>query len=159
MATRLERTIIIAGAIFACLFLLPRLLEDKTGDLRISSLSNLKQLGSGLSAYTRDHHGTLPPMQDALSFRDALGSLYVRDPRLYYSPLTGTPFRPNATASERNIRSISEPAQFVVLYESTPSRRYKFSMKLGRCVLFLNGKVGWINEKQWPRLRRLSQLP
>ncbi len=115
------------------------------------SLANLQQIGTLLSNYVRAVH-KLPSLKDAATMQKEL-----RGPDQYntYGVLlvqtdTQKPYRTNATLSGQPLKSLSNPAKTVVLYESQASADGK------RGVVFADGSVDRIDEKEFARLLKLS---
>lgn len=139
--------------VFGLPLLVSNLLEDHSGDARVASLSNLKQIGAALTRYAQDHDGFLPPMQDTTALESALIPAYVSDTQEFVSPLTRTEYQTNPSISRSKMESLNAGGRIVIMYEDRPSRLGKFSPRFGRAVLLADGHVRMISEAQWPAFR------
>jgi prepilin-type processing-associated H-X9-DG protein len=142
----MSSTLATTAAILFPVFAQARLKAQET-----SSVSNLKQVALGVLMYTQDYDERLPPMQDLATMKKAIMP-YVRNEEVFKDPRTGEPYRVNPAASRKPDASIAVPAQFVLLYESTPSRDGK------RAVAFADGHVKRLDPAEWEAAKKKSGM-
>ncbi|HVF11147.1 MAG TPA: hypothetical protein VNA16_10110 [Abditibacteriaceae bacterium] len=117
-----------------------------------SSLSNLNQLGQALAMYTQDYDEVLPPMKDATTMKNAL-MVYVKNERIFISPITNEAYLPNPILSNKKLAHIVNPASLVSLYEPSPAPDGT------RGVCFVDGHTKRIKETEWPQVKKASKIP
>jgi hypothetical protein len=66
----------------------------KAAAIKTVSLSNLKQLGTGLLMYSQDYDEVFPPMKTAAGVKKLL-SPYIKDDSVFINPITQKPYLPN----------------------------------------------------------------
>jgi prepilin-type processing-associated H-X9-DG protein len=115
------------------------------------SLRNLQQLGRQLTMYARRRGGSLPPMHDARTVRQALASYYgYGNDSLYTHPTTKAPYRPNAGLSGRKMNEIANAAKVVAFYEADLGSDGK------RGVVFLDGHVERVPQSKWKQVKEVA---
>ncbi len=116
-----------------------------------SSQSNMKQLALGILMYSQDYDEVLPPMKTAAELKKAIMP-YVKNEAVFVHPQTKAPYMPNPILTNKPMRKIANPAQFVLLYEPAASNGK-------RCVAFADGHTKVIQESEWPRLKKACKIP
>ncbi len=112
----------------------------------------LRQLSFAIQMYCADYDDTLPPMTSATRLQGALLP-YLKTNLTWYDPTTSSQFQFNKSLSYKKRDQIRNPATMVVFYQPFPDPATK-----KRWVLFLDGSVKQVDEKQWQRLSRASGI-
>lgn len=115
------------------------------------SQKQLQKVYAALYRYREDTLGYLPPMTTSALARKALAP-YAENDAIFTQPGTTQPFLTNPILSGKLWAHLSRRGYMVAFYEPDAAADGK------RTVLFLNGKVQRVDEKQWARLRHISKL-
>ncbi len=116
------------------------------------SLTNLKQLGLGITQYVQDYDEKFPPMQSIAIAKKAIYP-YVKSDAIFQHPATHEPYRPNTSLSGHSLAEIEAPASTVAYYEASAATDGL------RAVLFTDGHVQRLPDAEWRRLLAASHLP
>lgn len=115
------------------------------------SLTNLKQLGLGMTQYVQDYDEKFPPMQSIAITKKAIYP-YVKSDAIFQHPVTHEPYRPNTSLSAHSLAEIENPTSMVAYYEASTVNGL-------RAVLFVDGHVKRLPDAEWRRLLAASHLP
>jgi peroxiredoxin len=113
--------------------------------------SNLRQLGIALQQYISDHDEMLPPMNDAETAKKAMLP-YVKNDSIFVDA-DGKPLQPNGILSKKKKAHITNPSAMVAFYEGAKAANGT------RCLVFLDGRVKRIQEREWPKVVKDSKIP
>ena len=114
--------------------------------LNAQSMSNMKQLGLGMMMYAQDHNETLPPMQDAASWKKAIMP-YIKNEDVFVHPGTKAAYVPNPLMNGRHLADIAEPANTIAATEAAPSADGTLA------VLYMDGHVKRLSPDQVTALK------
>ena len=117
----------------------------------VVSLSNLRQLGAGLSMYAQDYDEVLPPMKSAAKFKEVV-TPYVKNEKVFINPVTRTPYAMNEILSQHKLAHILKPAEMAVIYEAEPAPDGT------RGVCFLDGHVLRVDDAEWTLVKKRSKI-
>jgi hypothetical protein len=154
-----------------------------TASERPDARTNLNHLGMALLIYAQDYDDALPPMNDALTVRKALGyyvSHYLKNESAFIEPQTKLPFTPNPSLSGQHLdtiynRGYRQNRAIVAFYSATPKTngsRYvlllpkpagytKEDIPLWKHPNnhFANLEIKSVSKKDWLKFKRVSEIP
>lgn len=138
------------------ILLLPALLfpvfaQAKLAAKKTASMSNMKQLSTGVLMYQADNDDQFPDMRTQPAFQEATMP-YIKMVDLYYDLLDNRPFTPNANFAYASVTAIESPAEAIDLYGDLQKD------SKGRIVGFADGHVKWLTQEQWDILFPKSNL-
>lgn len=118
------------------------------------SMTNLKQLASGLFMYMHYNDGKMPPMRDYAAWKKALFSYgTANNEKLYKHPSSQQLYALNAALSDTKWSDIKNSSHIVVVYES------KVSTTDGRrAVAFADGYVKRVTQAEWTQIKKDSGI-
>lgn len=120
------------------------------------SVTNLKMIGLGVQMYADDNDDKLPDLSDPQTMKVALVIYVSKDKsqaeRFFVQPRTGQPYQPNTSLSFQKRTGLIAPSTIAVAFEDEPG--------IGgtRAVLFVDGHVDRVSEKQWQELKKSSNI-
>lgn len=117
----------------------------------VVSLSNLRQLGAGVSMYAQGYDEVLPPMKSAAKFKEVVMP-YVKNEKVFINPVTRTPYAMNEILSQHKLAHILKPAEMAVIYEAEPAPDGT------RGVCFLDGHVLRVDDAEWTLIKKRSKI-
>ena len=117
----------------------------------VASLANLKQLGTAISLYLEDNGNIFPPMRNRSDFKGALLT-YLKNEAVFLNPITKEPYVMNDILSEHKLVHISNPTEFITLYEASPSSDNT------RGVVFVDGHSKRVPESEWELWKKRSKI-
>lgn len=112
----------------------------------------LTKLGLAVRAYTVAHHGTLPPLENAIAARSALAP-YASSTAIFKEIRNSAFYIPNASLSRRKKSTIKVPDMTVVYYcpDPGPVGCYR--------ALFVDGSSHEVTSDEWAALKKISGIP
>lgn len=113
--------------------------------------ARLRQLGLALMMYTQDYDEVLPDTSSAAGTKKVLLP-YVKDATVFQHPTTKKPFKPNPALSRKKLAHILNPRAFLAFYEDPAAPDGT------RGLLFLDGHIKRIQEKEWSQVARNSKV-
>jgi prepilin-type processing-associated H-X9-DG protein len=120
---------------------------------QIQSLSNLKQLGRGMSMYLQDYDEKFPPLKDFSRLKELLDPYLKKD--LWEIPHYKINYAANITLDQKLYEKLESPASTVFLYEPAAL----WGNRNFRNVCFADGHVKAVSETNWVILKRRSGVP
>jgi prepilin-type processing-associated H-X9-DG protein len=120
---------------------------------QIQSLSNLKQLGLGMSMYLQDYDEKFPPLKDSAGLKELLYPYLKKD--LWEITHYKINYLANFSLDQKLYEKLESPASTVVLYEPAAL----WGNRNFRNVCFADGHVKAVSETDWASLKRSSRIP
>lgn len=113
--------------------------------------ARLRQVGLALMMYVQDYDEVLPDMSSAATAKKLMLP-YVKDEAVFQHPITKKPFKPNPALSKKKVAHIANPRAFLAFYEDPAAPDGT------RGLLFLDGHIKRIQEKEWSQVARNSKV-
>jgi hypothetical protein len=122
-----------------------------TPEINALSARNLGRLGRRLRNYARSSNGVLPVMTSAYTTRRSMMQrLGWENGEAWSHPVTKQNYRVNTALSKRSLKEITNQAQVVAFYESTPAKDGTIG------AVFLDGRVARIPQARWARVKAVA---
>lgn len=118
----------------------------------VSSLSNLRQLGTGMLMYTQDYDEVLPPMKNLDTVKKVIMP-YIKNEQIFINPITKEPYGVNSILSMHKLAHLKRQDEMVVFYETTSAPDGT------RGVAFLDGHALRVQEADWVMWKKKSKIP
>ncbi len=132
--------------------LYPVFVKARQQALRVTSMSNLRQLATAVSLYAQDHNETLPQLTSAKDLQTALGDLIGSD-SIFLHPASKKPYVVNTRLSKRTLASIAHPELVIIFYDPVPDAAGF------RCAAFVDGHVEYLSPEAWTKMKSKSGIP
>jgi len=118
----------------------------------IRSCNWLHILRDAIYVTAQHHHGRLPDLDNRSHMLSEFGP--GNPPELFVEPEHGVPYKFNAWLARRNINSIQNQWQTIMIYDEP--RGYAHNLRI---VAPMRGIIRLVNAAEWQALKRTSHIP
>ncbi len=114
--------------------------------------NRLQNVVMALLQYVQDYDERFPPMHNEALLQDLLYP-YIRNPQVFFCPLTRHDYQPNPNLSYRHLWDIMEPAKTPVLHDAV------LHPDGGRMTAFTSGHAKLVLPSEWQQLQPYYRFP